>query len=160
MKMSDTIKHPYFGTLDQGNGLHWRGTAVCSGRSVPVDMISAAPRSAAEVDAMFAFIRDIARFDEIARQRLQPADEAVALYVEHHLAELSSEDLMAAFGTSNRSQLTMAGFLRQLELRRVGLYPASGTAVFDYGLNGAITQYVLAVTLGQDGSVHDVSMES
>ena len=158
--MRDTVLHPYFGSLDLSQAVLWRGNIDCNGRLVPIEMTSTAGPSAAQLDAMVSFVRDIGRFDAIARQQLQPTNDAVALYVEHHLAELSNDDLSVAFGTSNKSQLTTVEFIHHLVLRRVGLYPNSSTAILDYGLDGDVTQYVLAVTLGQDGSTRDVSMES
>jgi hypothetical protein len=45
---------------------------------------------------------------------------------------------------------------------RIGLYPAKGhqTAVFDYSLDPAVTNYVLAVSFDASGMVTSIEMES
>ena len=158
--MDQSILHPYFGTLDASGDLLWRGNAECDRRRIPVDMTSNAAPSVAQLDAMAMIVRDVARFDRTARQALVPTHEAVALYIEHHRSELAVEDLAAAFGTQVKSDLTASTLVSALVLRRVGLYPESSSAVFDYGLSSDVTPYVLAVTLGSDGRVYGIAMES
>ncbi len=104
--------------------------------------------------------QDLSRFDGIARAALQHDDDAAPLYVEHHLSELSAEDLETVFGAV--TAIAPAQFLAKLILRHVGLRPDESTrmAVFDYTLDHGVTQYVLAVALDETGAVAAIGMES
>lgn len=120
--------------------------------------------SPAQLDAMAAIAGDVATLDRVARDAmladLRNDDGAVLLYLEHHLGELSPDHLTQTFDTANPAEVPAPQFLAKLVLHRVGLYPDSMSAVFDYLLDGGATQYLLAITFEADGTVASIEMES
>jgi hypothetical protein len=62
------------------------------------------------------------------------------------------------FGTTDSSELSQdRRVLSRLQLMRIRLYPADEhqTAIFDYSLDPAVTNYVLAVSFDASGKVSD-----
>jgi hypothetical protein len=160
-----TMNHPYFGTIDPTKGGDWSGDVQVGGRSVPVDMTRNGPTAPSLLDAAAAFARDASRFDKIAREALvsdSADDSSVVQYVDHHLTVLKPDALNAAFGTSAAADISRAQFLDRMILKWIGLYPESPTelAVFDYTLDGHVTDYVLCVSFDANGAVTGVDMES
>jgi len=143
------MQHDYFGTIDTTDGAVWNGDVSVGGRQVEVDMTGEHTPSPARLDAMAAIAGDVARLDRVAREAMfadLQNDDGTVLYVEHHLAELSPDHLTQTFGTANPAEVPAPLFLAKLVLRHVGLYPDSTSAVFDYTLDGEVTQYLLAIT--------------
>ncbi len=66
------------------------------------------------------------------------------------------------FGKTAVSSITRELFLSRLVLKRVGLRPADDdrTAVFDYTLEGDVTDYAVVVTFDARGEVACIDMES
>jgi len=120
---------------------------VLKGRRVPVDITSDHVVTSAQRSVAAIFTRDAAHFDGVARAAIAADHDNVTLYVEHHVAEL---------------HLEAPQVLEKLVLARIGLYPQrpSRLAVFDYTLDGNVTQYVLAVAFDKAGSVVAIDMES
>jgi len=161
------MHHAYFGELASApTGVEWSGEIAVDGSRVDVWLTTDIEPTAAQLDTAATFLREVHRFDRIAREavaaELEDDDSAVALYVTHHLAELSDADLAATFGTSRREEIEPSRFLVRLMLDHVGLRPDDPTylATFDYTLDRKLTQYVLAVTFDQSGEVVSVEMES
>jgi hypothetical protein len=129
-----------------------------SGREVEVDVNfeSAIPEKLPT--SITQFVAELNRFDAIARATLTATHEtapegAAALYVTHHRSEIPPDALEVHFGRP-LEELDAHAFLGGLHLERVGLYPdaPNATAVFDYTLGRALTDYVLAVTFDRDGA--------
>jgi len=85
--------------------------------------------------------------------------QAVKLFYEHHLEELSSDELVEIFGASD---VDINLFLSRLILRDVAFHPEEDEefAVFDITLQGDVTNYLLAVKFDSAGAITAVSMES
>jgi hypothetical protein len=155
------MEHPFFGTLDPG-GVEWNDVAEVGGHRVVLELTCNAAVSTPQLDVVATFARDVERLDEMARAALREDHDAVALYVSHHLEQLTSDELRALFGTGGPDGITASQFLERVVLVHVVLYPESRTqaAVFDYTLGRELTQYVLAVSFGADGAVTGIEMES
>lgn len=156
--------HAYFGELSKVPGeLAWEGAVELGGRTVQVWLWADAEVSAGELDAVAVFPKELARFDAVARAALAHDlidGESVRLYIDHHLAEVSPEDLEKMFGV--RVGITDQQFLAAVVLKRVHLRPEDpdDIACFDYSLDESVTNYLLAVQFDEDGEVTSIEMES
>jgi len=158
------MKHPYFGELAERPGeASWEGVIERAGRGVPVTLTTDGDATAAQLDAVAAFPRELPRFDALARAALalglrEGGD--VRDYIEHHLTELSEDALQSIFATT--STITPDQFLAAMVLRGVSLRPEAldAAAVFDYSIDPRATQYVLAVGFDASGEVASIAMES
>ena len=160
------MEHPYFGSLpDASDGLLWEGWVDLAGRVVSVDMTCDGPVTRARLDAASAFPSALPRFDAAARAALVldfGKQEAVHLFMEHHFSVLPAAAIESLFAASRASSITPEQLISRLVLKRVGLYPADDahTAVFDYALDGDVTNYLLVVYFAAGGEVASVEMES
>jgi hypothetical protein len=165
-----TITHVVFGDLrvDPANCIYWEKKLAHGDREISVSLtVGDASDATPEIlDRSATFVTRMTAFDAQAREHLrqsqeQDPDSAVALYRTHHLDELSEESVTRIFGKAKDAVAT-EDFFRSLFLHRVGLYPSSagGSATFDYTLGANETDYVLAVTFDEDGTVVGVEMES
>lgn len=155
------MEHSYFGATPRS----WRRTIAFGGRQVSADLNCDEHVSSATLDLVVRFVQQPATFDALAREAIaaNPALEySTLLYVQHHLAEFSDGELQRLFGTSVRSELSQERVLPSLQMVRIGLYPANenAAAVFDYSLDPAVTNYVLAVLFDASGKVKSIEMES
>jgi hypothetical protein len=165
-----TLNHPVFGrvTVDPGAGIYWKKMLRLADHDVAVDMTIEDPAEATPelLDRAALLVARLSHFDALARAGLRHSydedpDSAVALYVTHHLEELSAETLAAIFDKA-KDAVTVEDVLSRLLLRRVGSYPAKagGSATLDYTIVADESQYVLAVQLDETGDVIAIEMES
>lgn len=92
----------------------------------------------------------------------QNADTAKT-YVDHHLTELSEEELAAVVDFSNSSTTPEKQLINALRLVRVGFYPDEGedqVAVFDYSLGYDVTNYLIVIFINEKGELDHITMES
>lgn len=89
-----------------------------------------------------------------------PQGSALSAYTNHHLKELSGDDLEELFG--KREAITEQDFLSQMFLSRVCFYPenASGYAIFEYTIDVELTEHLIVVSYGIDCNFESVAMES
>ena len=155
------MEHSYFGVAP------WNRTRTVDvgGRPVSADLSCDEQVTSAQLDVVATFVQQPTRFDFLAREAMALNPDptySTRLYVEHHLAELSEDELQRLFGTTARSELSPERVLSSLQPVRIGLYPADEhqTAVFDYSLDPTVTNYVLAVSFNALGKVTSIEMES
>jgi hypothetical protein len=161
LRYRDGMEHSYFGATPW-NRTH---TIAVGGRQVSADLNCDEQVTSAQLDVVARFVQQPTKFDVLAREAMAVNPDptySTLLYVEHHLAELSKDDLQRLFGTTARSELSQERVLSCLQLVRIGLYPADEhqTAVFDYSLDPTVTNYVLAVSFEASGKVTSIEMES
>jgi Protein of unknown function (DUF2004) len=154
-----TVAHPAFGTMEfdteWGSGyteVEWAGGVV------DVTLLSSlgpAP-DAATLDRLARFVTELVAFDRTARAamcaNLAEEESPVRDFVEHHQDELA--DVAEPEAPEE--------FVAELRLVRVGLYAGMDgePAVFNYMTAEEDTQYVMAVKFAEDGTVHEIAMES
>ncbi|MEZ0115046.1 hypothetical protein ABH920_009081 [Catenulispora sp. EB89] len=91
------------------------------------------------------------------RAEFAEADSTVRFYAEHHRDELG-----AVFGEDG--SIDLEPFLAALSL--VGIEfcldaePEDSGVILDYSIGAEVTNYLIAVSLDDDGEVEDISMES
>ncbi len=109
------------------------------------------------------FAARLADLDALARTYLRRTfdgdDSAMALYMTHHLEELSDAVIKKIFAKPKRS-IDIDYFLSRMFLKRAELDPRAGKATFDYTIDVKATQYVVAVRLDERGRVLGAEMES
>jgi len=103
------------------------------------------------IEQAFAAIADDLELDE---------DTGTArFYLQHHLNELSDDELQGVFGTDD---VTEEIFLDNLLVTRIGLYPEDNESwsIVDIKLPDEFTTYLIAVSFNANGELTGVSMES
>ncbi len=85
--------------------------------------------------------------------------ETALFYLEHHKEELSKEELLKIFGTTDISKEL---FFKCIEAKRIGLYPEDDEAysIIDIKLPDEYTNYIMAVTYDEDNKLSYISMDS
>lgn len=132
------------------DGRHRQTTITWAGQTVTVE--PGAP------DEPARFVTDVAVFDALARQRMLDEHDAVAA---DYLDFDGADDLLrTVFGTD--TPVDAARFVPAMRLHRIGLYPQhpDAAAVFDYTLGRELTDHVVAVTFGEDGTLTGIAVES
>jgi hypothetical protein len=165
-----TFEIPAVGAVEFPGGTngYWQFALPMRGGDVPVDINAHGDAFTREMLAEIRiFIADAARFDEIARDAFkaefaEKPEGTVGIYLSHHAEELGEKDLLRIFGIADPDDLDIDHLLDALQLKRIGLYPASEEycAVFDYTIDEEATDYILAVEFDSDGEVHGISMDS
>ncbi len=113
------------------------------------------------------FIEKIESFAQQNQQYIQEdynneSGETVKLYVEHHLTELSQEELSALVNFDDKATDPEIQLLAKLKLVRVGMYPdrAGNFAIFDYSIGKNITNYLVVINTNESGKLGYMTMES
>ena len=75
------------------------------------------------------------------------------LFISHHLEELSDADWLLAIGTMKP---TPQQILNSLTLSE----PSEDGVMYDFTLPNDVTDYILCVNFGEDGTIENISMES
>ena len=114
------------------------------------------------VDTVLKNIRDFAdkAWNAISDDwDLNEDSETARFYLQHHLEEFSEEEILTIFGTT---EIDKRAFMSALSLTRVGLYPedADMFIVFDFQFPDEYTNYLMSLSLTQDGLVNDLSLQS
>jgi hypothetical protein len=110
----------------------------------------------------------IARLSEFNKKNLVSIHEdfddgdTVKEYIEHHLEELTKEDLAALIDNNNKKVSQDLQLLGRLQLVRVGLYPGSDEqfATFDYSIGQELTNYLVVLFTNEKGELDYMTMES
>lgn len=153
------MRHPLFGDTSQD----WSKTITIGGAEVLCELLASEEATQEHLDALVPFVERAAEFDQKARAAIaRDHDEyGTSLYLDHHLAEFSDEEVLKIFGASHRSEVTRERGLARLQLVRIGLdFFGDAGAVFDYSFGFEHTDYVLAVSFDTAGEISSIEMES
>lgn len=161
---------PGVGALDfpaSENG-YWEFAIKVAGRDVEVDVnVEEGQLTEDLFDQVKQFAAEAARFESVARAAIrsdfaEDPDGSSNLYLSHHAEDFSDDERLEHFGTADAAGLGVDQLLKSIHLARIGLYPASDdyVAVFDFTIDEELTDYILAVEFGKDGSVTGISMDS
>ena len=99
-------------------------------------------------------------FDEITKDwDLGEESETARFYLDHHINELTTKEVMSIFGKTN---VDKDSYLNSLQLVRIGLYPEDeeSFAIFDIQFPEEYTNYLMAVTFNDEGELSYISMDS
>jgi hypothetical protein len=90
---------------------------------------------------------------------LNEESETARFYLQHHLDEFSEEEILKLFGTN---KIDKEVFIKALSLVRIGLYPEDEDmfVIFDIQLSQELTDYLMSVSISQEGQVTGISFES
>ena len=136
------------------------------GQEVVVDVNVSQGFRPALLEGLAARVADVRHLDFEARQSLREnlarghEDDPMPLYRSHHIAEFQPSLACRFFDVEGGDPAADEIFLRSMRLVRVGVYPEYEQIVCDYTIGPEVTNYVVAVALGPNGKVHDLSPES
>jgi len=156
-----------FGEIDPGNLEDYYGGEIeIDGDIIEIDINF----DSASVDS--GLLKKVSDFLSAVDSRIEKAFSAIAddleldedtgtarFYLQHHLNELSDEELLSVFGTDD---VTEEIFLDSLLVTRIGLYPEDNESwsVVDIKLPDEFTTYLMTVSFNTNGELTGVSMES
>lgn len=88
--------------------------------------------------------------------------DTVKQYLEHHIEELGTDDLIQLIGSNVKKDDQPKLLLKKLSLIRVGLYPGSKEqfAIFDYSIAPDLTNHLVVVNTDDNGNLDYITMES
>lgn len=155
-----------FGEIDV-NDLEefYEGTISFKGNEVDVDLNFLESESIGEsvLDGVKRFLGDINTFIDQSFVKISEdfgvPDGPTQFYLNHHLEEFSSDEVMEVFGAHEVSKDV---FMSSLHIERIGFYPeeSEAFAVFDIQLSAEHTDYLLSVSFDKSGGFSGISFES
>ena len=156
-----------FGKIDPNSPAeYYEGTVALGGNSVEIDLNFESEEIEKDViESASDFLKSLDKFAEKAFGEISndydlgEESEAARFYLQHHIDELSEDELKDVFGTLDIDKET---YFKALSIRRIGLYPEDDEsfAVFDIQLPEDFTNYLMAVTFDQSGELSYISMDS
>lgn len=142
------------------HGVVWEKKLVVAGRRVEFTIFADDEPALESLEPLVPFVTEAARFDAIAKvalgKDLASKSGETREYVAHHIEECGT----ALAKKLGKKALKPVDVLATLSLQAARLDPEERTATFDYSVGAALTDYVLAVVIGANGRVQNISMES
>lgn len=162
----DTYQLPFFGTvnLSSGEGC-FGGEITLEGRNVALDFNVSMETTKATLEVVSQFVYDVVDKVKIARDEMKKSlenDEDVADYLQHHVEELSMEELSEMIDLSKDESSYKQQLCSCFYLKRIGFYPDNEDefVVLDYTINDELTDYLISVYFDSKGQFSYLSMES
>ena len=163
------IKLPHFGTLDPTDleayydiDIDFNNTEI----QIDLNFVSKTI-DVARLETVNRFIENIRIHDLNNKKYIEkdfndPKGDTVRAYLEHHLEDLATDDLVDLIGSDVKSADKNKLLLKKLHLVRVGLYPDSEDqfAIFDYSIGRELTQYLVVINTDENGNLDYLTMES
>ena len=119
------------------------------------------------MDKVKNFIENIDKFDKLNKtyihnDYIDEDGDTVKLYLEHHLEEISKDEISILIKFDNLSIEPEQQLLTKLKLVRVGLYPhdEDNFAIFDYTIGREFTDYLVVIKTDENGQLDYLTMES
>jgi hypothetical protein len=120
-----------------------------------------------QLDTLKKFLESINLLDTqnkgyITKDYKDKDGDTVKFYLEHHLEEISEDELSGLIDYNNKTIDPEKQLLNQLRLVRIGVYPDNeeGYAIFDYSLGSDFTNYLIVINTDKEGKLNYMSMES
>jgi hypothetical protein len=159
----DGMTHPVLGEVEVGDvgGPSWDATVEWAGHRVElVFRPGDAPLDASQVQVLADLAARLADLDRSSRlaMRHDHGEYGLGLYFEHHRDELGEAGLAAALGIA--APVNAEQFIEALRLSYVSVGPDEPPMTLDYTIDTDLTNYVLAVSMNNDGEVVAIVMES
>ncbi|MFL9483513.1 DUF2004 domain-containing protein [Chitinophagaceae bacterium LWZ2-11] len=163
------ITLPYFGELNSDSLDEYYDEEIeFNGRQIDLDLnFENETIEPAKLESVKRFIENIALYNAKNEERImvdyndEDCDTAKT-YAEHHLEELSKDDLSQLVDFDDKSIDPERQLLKKLQLVRVGLYPDNDEdfAIFDYSIGQDLTNYLVVVFTNVNGEMDYMTMES
>lgn len=160
------MTHPVLGEVevDETVGQCWQAGVVFAGHPVELSFDPGeSALDAGQVDVLAAVAERLAEFDRSARAAMLAEyvedfeSDGAGSYLMHHVEELGEARVAAALGIA--APMDAERFVGALRLVHVAVEP-EGPMVFDYTIDKALTNYVLAIGIDMDGHVVSIDTES
>ena len=156
-----------FGEIDHNNlENYYDGKIIISGNEIEIDLnFESESIDEKQLKKIMKYIENIDvqiknAFEELSKDYdLGNESETAAFYLEHHKEELSKDELINIFGTTDISKEL---FFKCIKEKRIGLYPEDEEAysIIDIKLPDKYTNYIMAVTYNKDNKLSYISMDS
>ncbi|WJZ03735.1 DUF2004 domain-containing protein [Corynebacterium freiburgense] len=160
-----------FGEVSAGQ--YYSQIASVEGQEIHIELdleeIEALDEALPTLNALSSFLPKLNEHTQRAHNAILRAfhedHEWAKAYVDHHLAELSNEDLKAIIGT-NPEQASAEQLAKNLRLHAISSAPLSEDdeeshlASFDFTVGKEYTNYVLTVKFALDATISEIAMES
>ena len=156
-----------FGEIDPQNiEEYYDGEIVINGNAIEVDVNFES--ESVDIDTL----NNVSKYTDTIDTQIKKAFESLSadydlgeesetalFYLQHHKDELSNDELIKIFGTT---EITKDIFFKSVAVSRVGIYPEDeeSYSVIDIKLPDEYTNYIMAVTFGADGELSYISMDS
>jgi len=160
---------PFFGQLDLANLEEYYDVEIeFEGKTIEIDLnFEDTSIEAKRMDKAVKFIEAISEFDKKNKKYIEKdfKDEegyTVRDYINHHLQDISREELAGLVDFDNKSVSPEEQMLKQLRLVRMGLYPDNEDqfAIFDYSIGADYTNYLVVINTNEKGKLDYMTMES
>ena len=157
----------YFGEIDPDNvAKRYEAEVPYDGRMIEV-VLNFDTTTVKKVKLANAekFTNGLKKYDEKALAAIAKdfkTGDTVKDYIEHHLQELSDDELNTLLKNSDKDISTKEQMAAILHLNRISLYPESedGFAVFDYTIDKQLTDYLVVVHFTEKGKIESIVTES
>ena len=161
------IKVPYIGMVDHVSiEQYYEAIFELNGKTVQLDInFESTSLELNKIEEVKHFIENI-RIHDLSNKKCIKSDfndgGEVLTYIEHHISELATDDLLSLVGKTLKRTEHPKQLLLALHLIRVGIYPEDSEvyAVFDYSIGKELTDYVLVVNTDKNGNLEFIDMES
>jgi hypothetical protein len=119
------------------------------------------------MDKVKNLIENIDKFDKLNKTYIDndyndEDGDTVKFYLEHHLEEISQEEISILIDFDDISKEPELQLLTKLKLARIGLYPhdENNFAIFDYTIGRELTDYLAVIKTDENGQLDYMTMES
>ena len=160
---------PHFGKLTTENLEDYYDVEIeFNGSEIQIDLnFEDITIDTSTMDKVKNFIENIDKFDKLNKTYIHndysdQDGDTVKFYLEHHLEEISKDEISILIDFDNISTEPEQQLLTKLKLVRVGLYPhdEDNFAIFDYTIGRELTDYLVVIKTDGSGQLDYMTMES
>ncbi|MEO8236561.1 MAG: DUF2004 domain-containing protein [Flavobacterium sp.] len=160
---------PHFGKLSIENLEEYYNVDIeFNGNEIQIDLnFEDKTIGTSTMDKVKNFIQNIDKFDTLNKTYIHndyrdEDGDTVKFYLEHHLEEISEEEISLLINFDDISKEPEQQLLTKLKLVRVGLYPhdEDNFAIFDYTIGRELTDYLVVIKTDENGQLDYMTMES
>ena len=164
-----TYAFPHFGNLPIGNLEEYYQVKIdFNGTEIQMDLnFEHTTIETSTIDEIKNFIENIDKFNMLNKSYIlndynDEEGDTVKFYINHHLDEVSKDELSKLIDVEVKSIEQEMQLLNQLKLMRVGLYPHNeeSFAIFDYSIGQDISSYLVVINTNKNGELIYMTMES
>lgn len=160
------INIPYFGDIDPSTIQdYYETTIVLDNRTIKLDLnFKGTTIEADNIYKLHGFLEEISILLTTVKEFIYANrdDGEVQFFIDFHKEELIGEELDFILENADKSLSTSQQILSVTQLRRIGFYPEQDNyfAIFDFGVDENISQYLLVVIMNSDKTINHVAIES
>ena len=156
----------YFGDIDTSAVQDYYKTTIdLDNRTIQLDLNFESTAIAADkLHKLLSFLEEISGLLTTVEKFIYANidDEEVQFFLDFHKEELLKEELDFLLENADQNLSLSQQILSVTQLRRIGFYPEHDNyfAVFDFGVDENISQYLLVVNMNSDKTINHITVES